>query len=466
MRSFAVALAACALALSQSAGAAETPLTPDQQREIAREAYVYLYPLVTMDVTRRQATNAEAGKLVGRAPMNVFSHAPEFPPATLRDVVRPSFDTLCSTAWLDLTSGPVVVSVPDTGGRYYLLPMLDMWTDVFAVVGKRTTGTGAGSFAVTPPGWRGTLPAGVSRIDAPTPHVWIVGRTQTNGAADYEAVHAVQAGYALVPLSGWGKEPKPPAAVTVDPNVDMKNEPRKQVNSMPAARYFSYAAELMKLDPPHVADQPIVARMRRLGLEPGKSFDFDEADPSVQRALAEGAADGLRAMEIKAASLAPVVNGWQMNTDAMGVYGTDYLKRAIIAMVGLGANLPEDAIYPMNTGDSTGKPLDGSHRYVLHFAKRDLPPVNAFWSITLYDAGGFPAANALNRFAIGDRDSLRYDKDGSLDLYFQKASPGKGRESNWLPAPKGAFNLTLRLYAPRAEALDGRWAPPALKRAK
>ncbi len=198
--------------------------------EIGVEAYTYFYPLVLMDTTRRQAVNVEAGKTIGRGPMNAFTHVPTFPPADFRDVVRPNFDTLYSIAWLDLTKEPMVVAVPDTQGRYYLLEMLDMWSDVFACPGKRTTGTGAGQFAIVPPGWQGRLPEGVQRIDAPTPFVWIIGRTQTNGTKDYEAVHKVQAGYTITPLSQFGRAPQPVTA-TIDPTVDMKTPPMTQVNT-------------------------------------------------------------------------------------------------------------------------------------------------------------------------------------------------------------------------------------------
>jgi hypothetical protein len=429
--------------------------------EIGVEAYVYLYPLVLMDVTRRQAVNIEAGKAIGRGPMNAFTNVPIFPPADFHDVVRPNFDTLYSIAWLDLTKEPMVVAAADTQGRYYLLPMLDMWTDVFASPGKRTTGTGAVRFAVVPPGWQGTYPEGVERIDAPTPYVWIIGRTQTNGSKDYEAVHKVQAGYAIVPLSQWGKTPVPVKAV-IDPAVDMKTAPMIQVASMAAGDYFGYASELLKINPPHITDQPIIARMRRIGIEPGKSFAFKNADAVVRAALERAAPDAIKGMREKIPTLARVVNGWQMNTDTMGVYGNYYLKRAIVALVGLGANVPEDAVYPLNLGDADGKPLTGASKYVLHFAKSEIPPVEAFWSITLYDKDGFATANTLNRNAIGDRDELKFNTDGSLDLYFQNKSPGKDRESNWLPAPTEAFNLTMRLYAPKLEIRDGRWAPPAI----
>ncbi|MEW6529449.1 MAG: DUF1254 domain-containing protein [Thermodesulfobacteriota bacterium] len=438
-------------------------LTEHAANEIAIEAYIYFYPFVTMDITRRQMTNVQAVTMDGRAPMNVFGHVRAFPPAEFRMIVRPNFDTLYSIGWLDLTAEPVIVSVPDTHGRYYLLQMMDMWTDAFAVVGKRTTGTKPGHFAVAGPGWKGDLPDGVHRIDSPTPYVWILGRTQTNGPKDYDAVHKIQDGYKITPLSQWGKDPKP-VAVKIDPSVDMKTPPLLQVNNMKAAACFKYATELLKLHPPHITDQPIVAEMKRLGLEVGKSFDLEKADPVVRQALEEAPEKGLKLMNDRLASIAQIVNGWQMNTNTMGVYGNYYLKRSQVAMIGLGANLPEDAIYPINIGDSEGKPLTGANKYVLHFSKAELPPVNAFWSVTLYDKDGFPVSNSLNRFALGDRDELKFNADGSLDLYIQNETPGPGKEPNWLPAPKDAFNLLMRLYSPGPAALDGRWAPPAVKR--
>lgn len=431
--------------------------------EIGLEAYIYLYPLVILDTTRRQAVNVEGGKTTGRGPMNAFTHVREFPDADFRDVVRPNFDTLYSIGWLDLTQEPMVVSAPDTKGRYYMLPMLDMWTDVFAAPGKRTTGTSAARFAVVPPGWSGSLPQGVERIDAPTPYVWVIGRTQTNGVKDYDAVHEVQDGYTITPLSQLGKQPQAPT-VKVDPSVDMKTPPMKTVDAMPAGKFFAYAAELMQLHPPHIADQPIVARMRRIGIEAGKPFDFEKADATVKRALERAAPDALKNIQAKVPTLARVANGWSMNTDTMGAYGTYYLKRAAVAMVGLGANLPEDAVYPFNLADADEKPLDGANNYVLQFKQDEIPPARAFWSVTLYDNEGFPTANALDRCAIGDRDPLKYGGEGSLQLFIQHESPGADKASNWLPAPKGPFTLTMRVYAPKAQVLDGRWVPPAVRK--
>ena len=378
--------------------------------------------------------------------------------------MRPNFDTLYSIAWLDLTKEPLVVSVPDTAGRYYLLPMLDMWSDVFASPGWRTTGTTSANYLVTLPGWSGTIPEGCTRISAPTPYVWIIGRTKTDGPSDYAAVNKIQAALQVVPLSGWGKPPQPVAA-KIDSSVDMKTPPKTQVDTMPASAYFAYAAELLKIHPPHLTDEPIIAQMKRIGIEPGKSFDISKLDPGVRKGMESAPADAQKLMAWKVPTVARVANYWSMNTDTMGVYGNYYLKRAIVAQMGLGANLPEDAIYPLNLADAEGKPLDGANRYTIHFEKGATPPVRAFWSITLYDPEGFQVGNVLNRFAVSSWMPFVSNADGSLDLYFQNDSPGKDKEANWLPAPKGPFNLTMRLYAPQSDALTGKWNPPPVKKA-
>lgn len=430
------------------------------------EAYLYLYPLVTMEVTRRQLTNSAAGHLPGRAPAGQFAHIPEFPAAGFKAVVRPNFDTLYSSAWLDLSGGPVIVSAPDTGGRYYLLPVLDMWTDVFAVPGWRTTGTGAQHHALIPPRWTGPLPTGVTPVQAPTPTVWIIGRTQTNGPADYDAVHQVQAGYTVTPLDRWGQPPGPPPPFQADPAVDMTTPPLDQVETMTAAEFFTVAAELMKVHPPHPTDFSVLERLTRIGLRPGDSFDPAQLDPKALAALDTAPKAAQDLMTHAFPQLARVANGWAMNTDTMGVYGNFYLKRAIVARVGLGANQPEDAIYPVLEADADGAPLDGANDYLCHFAAGELPPTDAFWSVTMYDEHGFQTANRINRFAIGDRDSLAYNSDGSLDIYIQHTSPGADKEANWLPAPAGPLGITMRLYAPRPEALDGRWNPPPVRRVR
>jgi hypothetical protein len=395
--------------------------------------------------------------------MNMFVSIPAYPPADFKGVVRTNFDTLYSIAWLDLTQEPLVVSAPDTDGRFYLLPMLDMWTDVFASPGWRTTGTAAHDFLVTPPGWSGKVPDGFTRIAAPTPYVWIIGRTRTDGPPDYAAVHKIQAGYTVTPLSQWGKALQP-VTVKIDPTVDMKTPPMVQVDSMSAGAYFAYAAELLKLHPPHITDEPIIAQIKRIGIEPGKSFDISKLDPAVRKGVEAAPKEALQLMQWKVPTLARAANGWSMNTDTMGVYGNFYLKRAIVTQLGLGANLPEDAIYPLNLFDDTGKPLDGANKYTVHFDKGATPPVNGFWSITLYDSDGFQVANVLNRFAVSSWMPFKTNPDGSLDLYFQNESPGPEKEANWLPAPKAPFNVCMRLYGPKSDALTGKWNPPPVKK--
>jgi hypothetical protein len=243
---YAVALTGALLfspAFVASAASAAPTVSEEEAHAIGVEAYLYLYSLVTMDLTRLQFTNVE--KVDGfSGPMNVFVNVPAYPTAEMRTVVRPNFDTLYSSAWLDLTEGPMVVSVPDTDGRYYLLPMLDMWTDVIASPGWRTTGTQAQTFLVTPPGWTGSVPDGVTQLKASTPYVWIIGRIKTDGPPDYDAVHKIQDALRLRPLSQIDNEDWKPAPTKIDPDVDMKTPPKEQVDTMPAGKFFAYAAEL------------------------------------------------------------------------------------------------------------------------------------------------------------------------------------------------------------------------------
>jgi len=459
---------ALTLSLTMSLSASPQAISDRQAYEIARDAYIYAYPIVTMDVSMRQSTNVPNANTVPlRAPINQFAHARTYPRAEDRDVVRYNFDTLYSPVWLDLAREPVVLSVPDTGGRYYLLPMLDMWTDVFSVVGSRTTGNKAGDFVLAAPGWSGTLPDGMTRIVAPTPTIWILGRTQTNGPADYENVHKVQDGYKLTPLSLWGKGYAPPTSMPTDPAVDNKTPPLVQVNKMDGVTVLSRLAELMGKNPPHLNDYPILFRMRQIGLEPGKPFDAAKLDPALVKTINAAAKDALADLEQSGKSGAGIgthVNGWFYQTSTVGTYGTAYKLRAMGTLIGLGVNLPEDAVYPASFIDGDGKPYSGANRYVLHFDKGKLPPADAFWSVTLYDKDGFQVANTLNRFAIGDRDKLKFNTDGSLDLYIQNEPPGADKDSNWLPAPKEEFNLAMRLYSPRREVLDGSWTPPPVVR--
>lgn len=456
--------------ISASLPGSAQSVSDQEAYDIARDAYVFAYPIVTMDVSMRQSTNVPDAKTIPlRAPVNQFAHARTYPRAEDRDVVRYNFDTLYSPAWLDLAPEPIILSVPDTAGRYYLLPMLDMWTDVFSVVGSRTTGTKAGNFLLTAPDWNGTVPDGMIRITAPTATIWILGRTQTNGPADYENVHKVQDGYRLTPLSQWGKTYEPPTGVATDPAVDDKTSPVVQVNKMDGVALLGRLATLMAKNPPHSNDYPILFRMRQIGLEPGKAFDAATLDPDLVKTINSAAADALKDLEQSGKSGAGIglhVNGWFYQTSTVGTYGTAYKLRGMGTLIGLGVNLPEDAVYPASFVDSDGKPYSGANRYVLHFDKGQLPPAGAFWSVTLYDKDGFQVPNGLNRFALGDRDKLTFNADGSLDIYIQNGTPGPDKEANWLPAPAAEFNLAMRLYSPQRAALDGSWTPPPVKKAE
>ncbi|WP_431239713.1 DUF1254 domain-containing protein [Mycolicibacterium aichiense] len=420
-------------------------------RTLSYEAYIYFYPLVTMDVSRLQTLNRSG---IGAGPPNEFHHVRQYPDADFRAVVRPNFDTLYSSAWLDLTQGPVILGVPDTDDRYFMLPLLDMWTDVFANPGKRTSGTGPQRYAIVGPGHTGELPQDIPVIHAPTPHVWIIGRTQTNGPADYPAVHAVQDGYTLTPVAA-------PTFVR-DESYDVTTEPLRTVNAMAALDYLSYAADLLSVNPPHPTDFSILARLSGLGIEAGKQFDVQRFSAEQRAEIEAGAQDALAAITSSAPTLGNIVDGWMTLSEGMGVYGNAYLRRAVVTLVGLGANPPEDAVYPMLVTDADGQPLVGENDYVIHFDAGTLPPVDAFWSVTMYDAEGYQVANEIDRFAIGDRDALQYNADGSLDLYLQHSNPGPEKVANWLPAPLGTLGVTMRLYAPRREAIAGAWHPPAV----
>jgi hypothetical protein len=444
---------------------------PKEASTIAVEAYTYLYPLVLMDVTHQVMTHLPAGSKPGAGPENHFSHVRSFPDASFREIVRANLDTLYSIAWLNLQREPMIVSMPDTAGRYDIMPLYDMWTDVFAAPGWRTSGTAAADWAIVPPGWHGKLPGDVRRLDAPNAYAAIVVRVQTNGVSDYAAVHALQDRMRITPLSQWRKPASAaaaPAASTApaDPSIDLKTEPKRQVARMSAAEFFARGTRLLGMHPAHATDWSMLERMHRIGLEAGQAFDMNAASPAVREALSQAPATALRLFQQTMPNLGHVRNGWLVINSSIGVYGNDYLHRAVIAMVGLFGLPPDDSIYPFGLSDADGKPLTGDNAYVLHFDKAQLPPADAFWSVTMYDAEGFLVDNPLKRYALGDRDALDYNADGSLDLYLQHDDPGAQRHANWLPAPaNGRLGVTMRLYAPRAEAIDGRWYPPAIRRA-
>lgn len=452
----------CALCTAILPIGAEEPakLTEMEIIEIATKAYLYGYPLITMDITRQVMTNvAEPEGLKG--PMGQFINARAYPDAAFKDVTAPNADTLYSVAWLDVGSEPTILHVPEENGRYYLMPMLSGWTDVFASIGTRTTGTAAGDYAITGPNWKGTLPAGVKQLKSPTSMVWILGRTYCTGTPeDYKAVHEIQDQYTIVPLSSYGKPYTPPKGV-VNPKIDMKTPVRAQVNALEASEFFNKLTALMVANPPALLDAPMIEKMAKIGIVPGKSIDFTKLEPIVSKSLELAPKIAAELMKGLQNAKNDSKNGWHISLKT-GLYGTEYLQRAYVAAIGLGANRPQDAVYPFTTVDADGKKLNGKNRYVMHFEKGQTPPVKGFWSLTMYNDQFFFVANPLNRYTVSPRNNLVYNADGSLDLYIQNESPGKEKESNWLPAPKGAFILMMRLYWPEEVFLKGGWTPPAV----
>jgi hypothetical protein len=431
--------------------------------DIGIAAYVYGYPLVTMEITRRVMTNAAAPE-GAHAPMGRFLLMRKYPDASFKDVTAPNADTLYSTAWLDLSREPYLLSLPDMGDRYFLMPMLSGWTEVFEVPGKRTTGTGAQKYAITGPKWTGQLPEGFKQLKAPTNMVWLLGRTYCTGTPeDYKACHAIMDKYDLRPLSAHGKEYTTPAG-KVDPAIDMKTPVREQVHKMDAVAYFTLLASLLKDNPPASADAPMVEKLRKIGIVPGKDFDPTMLPAASAKRIPEAAQKQIMGHFKQGGS---DLNGWIFTTRA-GVYGTDYLQRAFITAIGLGANRPQDAVYPTSEVGADGKPYSGANKYTIHFNKGEAPPADGFWSITMYNGDYFFVDNPLNKYTVSPRNDLKYNADGSLDLYIQNESPGPDKEANWLPAPKGKFILMMRLYWPREKApsiIDGTWKPPAVNAA-
>jgi hypothetical protein len=431
---------------------------------LASDAYIYGYPLVTMELTRRVATNV-AGVEATRGPMGEIIKLRRYPDASYRDVTAPNADTLYTVAFFDVGKEPWVLSIPDMKGRYFLFPLLDAWTNVFQVPGARTTGTDAQTYAITGPGWKGTLPTGMKEYKAPTSLVWLLGRIYCTGTPeDYAAVHALQDQVKLVPLSSYGKEYTPPAG-TVDPSIDMKTPVRDQVNKMDTVAYFTLLAQLLKDNPPARADAPELARFAKIGLVPGDDFDAGKLNADFARRIPPIAFDRIM-LQAKVNSAVKNINGWLFDTET-GIYGTNYLNRAFITAVGLGANRARDAVYPMSLKDADGNAYDGSNNYVLRFPEGQLPPARGFWSLTMYDTNYFFVANPIDRYSISARQELKPNPDGSIDIRIQNQTPGADGESNWLPAPTGKFVLMLRMYWPDEDdpsILNGTWTPPPVKR--
>jgi hypothetical protein len=379
----------------------------------------------------------------------------------------PNADTLYTMVWLDVSSEPWVFGIPEMGERYYIMPMLDGFSEVFSVASPRATGGKPQTYAITGPGWLGTLPQDVTPVKSPTGMVWILGRIYSTGTPDdYTALHALQDKFSVVPLSAYGKSYAPTSGV-IDSGIDMKTAVRKQVNDLDIHTYFTHLSKLLKTNPPKPEDAPMVSRMATIGLVPGQDFDpskLGALDRSLIKTVPKVALVemGLHLKKQK------TTNGWLYFTQGVGNFGTDYLVRGMANLLGPGWNRPQDAVYPLSQKDANGDEYDGAkHRYVIRFEKGKLPPAEAFWSLTMYDTDFFFVPNPINRYGIAQRDKLIANPDGSVDMYLQAESPGKDKEANWLPAPKGKFVLVMRIYSPQKtppSILDGTWTPPPVKR--
>ena len=487
--------------------------TEDAVRD-AVDAYIYGYPLVTFDMARKQQTNvAQADEQ--HAPMNQMIKMRTYLPIDNHCCAAPNADTLYTIAWLDVYEEPWILSIPEIKDRYYIVPLLDGFSEVIKVISSIKDGAKAQTLAITGPGWSGTLPEGVTQVKSQTAIVWLLGRIYSTGTPeDYKAVNDIQDQFKLVPLSSYGKPYTPPPA-KVDPDFDMKTAVRAQINSMDVYTYFNYLAHLLKTNPPKPEDAAMVEKLTQIGLVPGMDFDptklreMNNEDVDSIPDVAQGElgtkpdaharshftqgigavtdkefdTSKLGTLDQKLIKLVPKVgllemalrlkqqettNGWLYFTGGVGNWGTDYLLRGMGNLLGPGWNRAEDAVYPLALKDTDGNPYDGSkYNYVMHFDKGMLPPVDGFWSLTMYDKDLFFAPNAINRYNLSQRDTFITNDDGSIDLYLQADSPGADKEANWLPAPKGEFKLCLRVYGPSKtppSILDGSWTPPPVKR--
>ncbi|CAG9167530.1 DUF1254 domain-containing protein [Cupriavidus respiraculi] len=452
-------LAGCATAPQEIQ---ETPKavqsTRDEVRTQAAEVYVYAYPLVLMDKTREIMT--------AKGPTNAFTHRRTLPDAGSTDMASPNPDTLYSTAWLDLSKGPVVLSVPDTRGRYYLMQLVDGWTNVVTSIGKRTTGTRRADYAIVGPDWRGTLPDGMQEIRSPTTMAWLIGRTHANGRLDYPAVHRLQDQYRLTPLAAWPKSTRTPGTIApaTQTPVDTETAPVEQVAAMDAQAFFTRFAALLPANPPAPRDEAMRRKLQAFGIVAGAPYATTALEPETARAIQEGATQALAGIVKAARDIGTAPSGAWQSREHVGRFGDDYLSRAATAWDTLGANLPQDAMYLRTRVDAQGEPLDGAGRYVVRFAKGELPPAKASWSLTVYGDKPVPVSNRAGRQTIGDRDRLRRNPDGSVDILIQASRPPGRLATNWLPVPDGPFNLMLRAYWPESAMFEGRWVAPPVRR--
>lgn len=450
-------------------GPATSPAAP--LTALAAEAYVFGFPLVYDLETVAGFTQQGVGALPATA-FNRFAHAERLA-GPESEFVSANNDTLYSIAQLDLSEGPLVLQLPDTGGRYFVLQFVDAWTNSFAYLGQRATGTEAASWLIAPPGWAGQAPGSVrGTVESPTTVLSLVGRLACAGPGDLSAVRAVQRGIGLHPLTA--------------PELGRGGLPTTDPQTPPELRFFEELRVWAAAFPPAAPDQEYLARFQPLGLLEEGPTPYDRAPPPLVRALTEGLAAGRAEVEAAAWRRPPPrEGGWQLephlfdyNLDHLGIGTVDsprwrlpdrraaYLSRAVAARVGLWGQHGYEAVYAQTFHDTEGRPLDGAHAYTLRF--EEPPPAAAFWSLTMYDAPAYRLVeNPERRYAIGDRTpGLVPEADGALTVYVQRERPGDPElAARWLPAPAGPFRPMLRLYLPGPAVLDGTWVPPGLRRA-
>ena len=449
--------------LALAAGLAAYPRITEEIAYIrAMQTYVYGFPLVMMDVTR-QVMTATPTPGEYSAPINQFQKLRTYVPPDFKNVVRISTNSLWETAFLDLQNEPLVVTVPDAQGIPIAVRWLNMWTDVIGTAGSRTPETNAGNYLITGPGWSGTVPGDIKKVfKCPTRYSWILVELSAAGPQDFPKIHGVQDQFKVTPLSAWGTPYTPPATVPVDPNVDLTATPYDQVRLMTGEMFFKKLALLMKDNPSYASDTGMIEKLKKLGVEPGKEFDPTKIDPRVLKGINDAPAEVWMKLATGPYGMKPP-NGW-INMLNIAEYGSDYQTRAYVAYMGLGAGVADDIVYPSAFVDSDGRALDGAYKYVMHFDKADLPPSqNGVWSISSYREN-FYVHNPIDRYGLLPA-MVKYNPDGSLDVYLQAKSPGADKESNWLPIPpSGLVNLTIRIYDPKKEALEPSYKIPPIRK--
>jgi len=431
---------------------------------IASEVHTYAYPLVVSGMTYKISTNVPEPNLKRiRAPWNQIAHADNFPDHTFKDIVRPNVDTLYSLGHLNLSDEPQILHIPAVTERYYMIQLMDAWTNVIISIGTRTTGTKEGDYLIAGPSWEGDVPSGITLVRSPTNNISIIGRFDTK--KDKESIERLNKirmeGMYLKPLSYLNKSYTPPKNTNIDPTVDMDTPTVVQVNNLSTEEFFNMFISLLKDNPPYDYDAPMLEKFKKLGIKLDGEFDINPLDPKVVDALDSAVKNGPKMILNEGLKFGKPLNNWLFFKD-LGDYKDNYLLRALVAQLGWGANKIEDAIYPLVKKDSNGNFLNGETKYIIHFEANKLPPVRAFWSITVYQ-NLYLVKNPINRYALGDRDDIKYNADGSLDIYLQHEPPEDDKLNNWLPTPKGIFDMNLRMYWPKQEVIEQKYAPPPVK---